>query len=758
MEIDLDSELFRYMRILESLREWRGPRGGRHALAIADVAFFYGGMMRSWFFTSQEDGTLRRKHRAHLSCADFVAALCRRPSSLRTGESVDTLALAVLCEPSGAAWVAPLDAEALRWLLLGPASEQVAVRMKVIAVTRYVPPRSGREAVLRIDWRSQLRGYELRSSRAPLAKTSLPVQQLLTTHHPLLLAYSKQEVAAPPSALQAACAACERIAARLQGGADAGARRVCADFKLAANGQVLLMWASMPRADAAFPAAVFPASMTIRRLDLTLAPPIAAPPPHMQAPPPPPPPPPPTVPEWRPSGHGARSRPRPVSAGGRVDTAAFGGGGGGGARGHAGGVTGGGSCCADDWTTSTSARASRPRSRPSVPVQGRDPTASIASAAEGAALSASGGGGGDSTAAAWSIDCDAAAQSAEEARGWVGVQVKKAAAAAAVAAAEAEARALKEAAAARNGSTRGIGTRSFLCSRYFACPRCGRVEQCALAQSVPRPSRPASAGAAAAAAAATSPDPHRALSVRHAAANAAAQQRLEAIANAARQARGGEGGGEPSPGGDEGQSPGGGGGGGGGGSARARRQRWNMERKSTMYLRQAAAASDAWGGLEGKRRRERVGRAAAAEEAGQLRGADYGAIALDERLAAPTHATLARRARPRPFSAAETRRAIAATAATAAAAATASTAAGARDGRGGVAPTRPLSARPAGAARTPRSARARPSSAPLGSPRAVTAAPENAEDAEDAEDPFAAPFGSPRFIFICASCAAAGAA
>ena len=94
-------------------------------------------MMRSWYFTSQEDGTLRRKHRAHLSCADFVAALSRRPAALRTGESVDTLALAVMCEASGAAWVAPLDAEALQWLLLGSAPEQVAARMKLVGVMRY---------------------------------------------------------------------------------------------------------------------------------------------------------------------------------------------------------------------------------------------------------------------------------------------------------------------------------------------------------------------------------------------------------------------------------------------------------------------------------------------------------------------------------------------------------------------------------------------------------------------------------------------
>jgi len=150
-----------YKRLLEELRGWRGPSGQRIHLNIADVAFFYCGSMFSWYFTSHEDGTLRRKNRASLSNMDFAKMLLRHHDASRA-ETSQPLALAVLISGDGGTSVAPLTAASVRWLLLSERSR----RDRLLAVTRFVQPRGVRESVLRVDWRTQLRGVEQRSSRS----------------------------------------------------------------------------------------------------------------------------------------------------------------------------------------------------------------------------------------------------------------------------------------------------------------------------------------------------------------------------------------------------------------------------------------------------------------------------------------------------------------------------------------------------------------------------------------------------------------
>ena len=89
---DSSLSLFGYQRLLEALRKWRGPYRERYQVRIGEVGFFYAGVMSSWYFTSGEDGSLRRKNRVNLGTSDFVAALARG----RTPQAAEPVALAVL--------------------------------------------------------------------------------------------------------------------------------------------------------------------------------------------------------------------------------------------------------------------------------------------------------------------------------------------------------------------------------------------------------------------------------------------------------------------------------------------------------------------------------------------------------------------------------------------------------------------------------------------------------------------------------------
>jgi hypothetical protein len=264
-----------YQGLLEELRRWRGPGGQRLRLRIAEVAFFYQGSMNAWYFSSAEDGSLIRKSRPKLNTLDFAAALLKRHAATPPHEPV---ALAVLAAgdggDGGSRTVAPLTADALRWLLLN----ERARRQRLVAVLRYVPPRGERESVLRVDWRTQLQGIELRSSRAALCDARVPLVHRLATHHADLLGYSRQEQHTPPAALRQALALCARLSGLLlpllrtgnnvaaHYSLKAGERRFCADFKLAHGGnndtELVLLWALLPPPGAAaFPAFLFPASM-----------------------------------------------------------------------------------------------------------------------------------------------------------------------------------------------------------------------------------------------------------------------------------------------------------------------------------------------------------------------------------------------------------------------------------------------------------------------------------------------------------------
>ena len=164
-----------YQSLLEELRQWRAPDGQRLRLRIAEVAFFCHGGMCAWYFSSCEDGSLRRKSRPKLNTLEFAAALLRRSTAARA-DAHEPVALAVLASDDGVSTaapltVAPLTESALRWLLLN----ERARRERLVAVARYVTPRGERESVLRIDWRTHLRGVEMRSSRAPLSAARVPL-------------------------------------------------------------------------------------------------------------------------------------------------------------------------------------------------------------------------------------------------------------------------------------------------------------------------------------------------------------------------------------------------------------------------------------------------------------------------------------------------------------------------------------------------------------------------------------------------------
>ena len=146
---------------------------------------------------------------------DIIFALLKRHAATPPHEPV---ALAVLADGdggdggvSGTRTAAPLTADALRWLLLNQRSR----RQRLVAVARYVPPRGERESVLRVDWRTQLQGVELRSSRAALCDSRVPLLHRLATHHTGLLGCSRQEQHTPPAALRQALALCARLSALL---------------------------------------------------------------------------------------------------------------------------------------------------------------------------------------------------------------------------------------------------------------------------------------------------------------------------------------------------------------------------------------------------------------------------------------------------------------------------------------------------------------------------------------------------------------
>ena len=60
---------------LERLRK-SGPEGA-FRLKIAEVAFFQHGYITGWFFSSADDGTLRRKCRKNLTCSALAARFTR---------------------------------------------------------------------------------------------------------------------------------------------------------------------------------------------------------------------------------------------------------------------------------------------------------------------------------------------------------------------------------------------------------------------------------------------------------------------------------------------------------------------------------------------------------------------------------------------------------------------------------------------------------------------------------------------------------
>ena len=62
-----EHQVCEYQELLEELRRWRAPTGQRLRLRISEVAFFYHGSMCAWYFSSAQDGSLRRKNRAKVN-------------------------------------------------------------------------------------------------------------------------------------------------------------------------------------------------------------------------------------------------------------------------------------------------------------------------------------------------------------------------------------------------------------------------------------------------------------------------------------------------------------------------------------------------------------------------------------------------------------------------------------------------------------------------------------------------------------------
>ena len=143
------------------------PQGEWTSCPVADVAFFDKGFVRAWFFTAK-DGALRKKKKKSLGVNELASAFGRGTDS---GFETGVVALAMF-GPNGKldeagrrnSSVAPLDRNALRWLLDQRDSSR---RSELQAILKYIQPRGEREAVLRFDWRAQVCSFELRSAMAP---------------------------------------------------------------------------------------------------------------------------------------------------------------------------------------------------------------------------------------------------------------------------------------------------------------------------------------------------------------------------------------------------------------------------------------------------------------------------------------------------------------------------------------------------------------------------------------------------------------
>ena len=123
-----------YQGCLERLRK-SGPEGA-FRLKIAEVAFFQHGYITGWFFSSSDDGTLRRKCRKNLTCS-ALAARFTRTSGAFPGAVV---ALAIV-QPSADAplSVAALDGPGLAYLAATHVNFSADGNMQLVAgMTRHL--------------------------------------------------------------------------------------------------------------------------------------------------------------------------------------------------------------------------------------------------------------------------------------------------------------------------------------------------------------------------------------------------------------------------------------------------------------------------------------------------------------------------------------------------------------------------------------------------------------------------------------------
>ena len=117
----------------------------------------------------------RRKHRKNLSCSNFCDALLKKGASSGSG----IVALAMLEYDQGQLAVAPLSASQLSWMLLGDSKRRATLH----ALQRYIPPRGGREAVLRADWRVNLSSLEMRTCGQPSHLDSFSTPSCVILRH-----------------------------------------------------------------------------------------------------------------------------------------------------------------------------------------------------------------------------------------------------------------------------------------------------------------------------------------------------------------------------------------------------------------------------------------------------------------------------------------------------------------------------------------------------------------------------------------------
>ena len=138
--------------------------------------------------------------------------LCEKSKRAKEGALEEEVVALAIFGPNGTmdahgranSKVATLEAAQLRWLLDPRDSTR---RNELMAVVKYIRPRGDREAVLRFDWRAQVRNYELRSACAPLhAPSSASVvgpAERLATHSPALC-HSYKEKHVPQAAVREA--------------------------------------------------------------------------------------------------------------------------------------------------------------------------------------------------------------------------------------------------------------------------------------------------------------------------------------------------------------------------------------------------------------------------------------------------------------------------------------------------------------------------------------------------------------------------